>query len=177
MAAGTMKVVDWLANAARECEDGSVGLRQPPRRKQRSKKKSTSNAPQNVKISSAQMVQLAEAVSKSSINVPFHILNTLDSVIDGRKHCAKFYAAIRSKSTTLEAIQNESPKHFINVLKDTRSILAKRCRDAPPQVKKLIHGLPETNNSEDPALSNALRLLQIDEPSSNPLGNAPERNN
>lgn len=175
MALGTTKVINWLANAARECEDVSsiVPSIQPPTRhsKQRSKKKSNSNVPQNVKISSVQMLQLAEIVSKSSKNVPFDILNTIDKVIDGRKHCAEFYAAIRSNKS--EAAE-DGHKHFIDVLQNTRSLLAKRCQDSSPQATKSNRKLPETQSTEDKGLRNAFAFLQIDEPSLNPLGNAPE---
>ena len=175
--AGTTKVVDWLANSAQDCQDVTGIIpslrtaKRPMKQTTRSRKPKYRTLP-NIKLSASQMFSLAEVVSQNSKPVPAEILSTLDSVIERRRHCAEWYAAVLGKTNAVTAVQNEGHKHFISVLKDVRRLLVKpsRTNDATRKPINPDRSLPKAQSVDDRGISNIFAQLQLDEPTANPLG-------
>ena len=180
---GTAKMVAWLANGAQEIKEvtniiPALSVVEANAKQPKKIGKSKPSVQTNIKISTAQLLSLAEVVAHSSTSIPADIFDTLDRVIAGRQHCAEWYAAVSSSSVTAAATQNEGHRHFISILKDIQRLFEKfrPSHTAEPKAKKSTLSSPNEDSIDNARINNMFAYLSLDEPTNEPLGSAPARN-
>ncbi|KAK4539781.1 hypothetical protein LTR36_010369 [Oleoguttula mirabilis] len=176
--AGTTRLVQWLASSASQCCDlksivkslGS-GLRAKPTKPKKTKRPETP-----VEIRTQELVKLAEAIASShfSIDVPERIIEIVQDVIAGREECAEWYAAQALQDGGELEKENESHRYFIMVLKRIKDLLcdarARRPGVVPTGSSAKASTKQRTQVAKSDELSNLFDCLELEEPSSTPLG-------
>ena len=125
--AGTTKIATWLSNSARHCQDITTIL--PSLRaannasKQAKKNKTISPSATEGKVTTAQLVKLAEIVVSRSVTISEDILGTLKDVIAARQVCAKWYGSLPGSNVGSLAEKNSKHKHCIDVLQEVLRLL------------------------------------------------------
>ena len=125
-----------------------------------------------VTLTTSQLIDLTKIVTKSQTEVPEHIMQTLKAVIDGRKLCAGWYAALSGSETSQRVDGNNKHQYFIEVLRQIQDLLehARENRFSRPSP----HSQAINNNmdQEQEHLANMFSVLEMEEPSSHRLGQA-----
>ncbi|KAK5720426.1 hypothetical protein LTR17_014983 [Elasticomyces elasticus] len=183
--AGTTKLVQWLASTASQCSDisaiiGSIELDKEDimnRNTHNTKPSSHTPADIAVKISTRHLIELAEAIASAtpSVGVPPSILKLARQVIDGRQHCAKWYAAQPTGADSELDLQNAAHAHFIQVLEDVLKLL-QSCSSTPSTLQLAAHDDLSVLEDLELGLGNQFAMLDIEEPSAEPLGTTPVSN-
>ncbi|KAK5721712.1 hypothetical protein LTR15_006303 [Elasticomyces elasticus] len=155
--AGTKELLRWLANTASSCCDTQRSPDQP------------------IKLSTRDLIALAKAIASAdpAIGIPSNITELAEKVIAGRQHCADWYAAQPSTTDKTLVEDNEKHAHFITTLKVVASLLHETAAkshgvQATPTPTPLR---PTAASTHD--LTNLFALLEVEEPSDEPLGEAP----
>lgn len=171
--AGTSKIVTWLAQTARRARDvTSILPSLKPANdaaKQAKRAKSGPTSDTNVKITTTQLLSLAQVIVDAALPISDEILRTIRIVITGREGCASFYESVHA--TSEQQTSNDGHQHFIKVLKDILHLF-----EASKRIVPSTRAHPKPSDRCDD-LTNVFDLLQIDEPSANPLGSAPTKSN
>ena len=178
--AGTTKLVNWLTNTARSCQDVTTIL--PPLRaaKDAAKRSKRNHKPEtplstNVTVTTSQLLKLAKIVVYSSITIPEDIVQTIKTVIAGRQVCSDLYLSLKDPTDDTADEQNSRHQHFIDVLKQIQKLFesSRNTTKAPKTSKEPQRDTSNTPYGTQKALANIFACLQLDEPTKSPLGSAP----
>lgn len=177
--AGTAQLVNWLADTARHCRDVTdilPSLRAAKNASKQAKKNKKRNdaddSQMQVKVSAASLLQLAEIVANANVPIPKGIITVAQDVIEGRKTCSTFYEALSVPENSSVGEQNKSHRHFIGILEQILGVLLKAFNARPPS-KSLGKTQQEKSDEDGNGLGNIFSCLQVEEPSTTPLGSAP----
>jgi len=125
---GTAKLGRWLAKTASRCGDVATILGPVPKRKSTPSTNESDRRPSNetsVSVSARDMVELAGAITPAGpgVTIPASILEVVVDVNAGCQACAKWYSTQAMQEGSSMSKQDQSHRHFIDILKDVRDIL------------------------------------------------------
>ena len=168
---GTRSIVYWLTQTAGQLVDLKDIIHSLVSAASGDKhtKQSTKGGTQELEIRPAELVKLAEVISKSkpAVDIPEGITLIIKDVIAGRKECGSWYAAQTFEKSSSMNKENESHRFFVLVLERVYSILcAARTQSAGPH----IDVKPDTRSTESSTLEGLFHRLQLEEPSDQALG-------
>lgn len=116
-----------------------------------------------------ELLRLAELIAHSNppLTVPIRLLEVLEDVIAGRQECGHWYSSQAIDEDTDLAKQNHSHAFLVTVLRKVQGHLKKLSpAEAPPRT-------PDSDAaSKQDELKNLFTYLELEEPSSAPLGNS-----
>ena len=172
--AGTNKLVNWLTNTARSCEDISKILpslraaRDLVKRTKHKHKQEQASNEAKVTLTTAQLLSVTQVVVKSAVQVPEDIIRTAQAVIIGRQEHAEWFTACTSSSNSAQVEQNKTHQHFISVLKDILRLL--QTSSGNPRTRK--NDSVQRKPDDEALFSNSFSRLTVDEPRKDALGAA-----
>lgn len=182
--AGTARLVNWLVNAARSSQDVTdiwPSLRGAKAAAKQAKWNEHQPPDTDVCVSTSQLLQLAEVVTETSAVIPEEIIRTTRAVIAGRQLCANWHASLGSTNTVVGE-QNKTHQHFIQILQQIQHLLERAwSTKITGESKHTNHSAkmpkPGVSEREEESLANMFAGLQVEEPTSHPLGtsSAPKR--
>ena len=148
--AGTSRFTSWVVATA-----ATVGYGDPNSR--------------DANITVAKLKQCADAVAKSSADIPSNITELLEDVIIGRQIFADWYAV--QADSDLE--KNQSHQHFIDVLREILRTLKEKWCLQRTQAREVPRNAPlqtaEPRNEQE-AVANIYEMLKVEEVATDPLG-------
>ena len=182
---GTAKIVNWLVNTGRNCQDATqiipaletTGQSSKPRRKN---KKAAETRETTLPVTASQLSTLTKVIVEASVPIPANIINTIQTVIHGRQTCAGWYATLASSTDSRVAEQGH--QHFITVLQEIQRLLTSSHTTkavARTSKKRQEQTTPGEKSKARESLANTFSYLQVDEPLEDPLGTSsrPQRTN
>ena len=178
--AGTTKLVDWLANAARSCKDVSTivpSLRAARNAAKQAKRKQKQTAPLDTKVTltTSQLLSLTQIVVEAAVSIPADIIRTTQAVISSRQTHADWYSSCTSPTNTAQAEQNHTHQYFIDVLKKVLRLL-ETSPGAPIAKKASTSGAANVSKDKSKAkdtVANVFTYLHVEEPLETALGSPP----
>lgn len=173
---GTARLVQWLASQAGRCCDLTAIVTSFKNEAKLGKiSTETATGLVYVTLTTKEFVRLAEIIVCSEtpqITVPFRIVDLAREIIAGRQLCADWYECRDAPEHSRIDEANKSHKHFIGVLEKVYGLLRGAYYKARGLNKKQYKKLEKTQ-SKAHSLSNLFALLEVEEPSISPLGDAP----
>lgn len=170
--AGTTRVVDWLAQTARKSRDVTnilPSLRLANRAAKQAKNKTTiAEAETKIKVTTSQMLSLAQVIVDAALPVPEEILGILRVVIQARRESALWYESLRNEKSSCAKEKIDSHQYFIEVLQEVMWKLEKSQNFTQSTKPKKKHAPAKSNNLDD--LANMFAMLDIEEPCSDAPG-------
>lgn len=183
---GTAKLVNWLANTARDCEDVSAivpsirAARDAAKQSKRKQKRVEAPVDTKVMLTASQLVSLARVVAKAAVKIPDDIVRTTKAVIAGRQVSADWHSSCTSSADSIKEEQNRTHQHFIGTLQDILHILqtskgysASKSSKPSRRQQQQQHDTPKKTKDGEDLTANLFSYLDIDQPTEDPLGSAP----
>lgn len=169
----------WLTKTAGTCIDLKAVVKSWELPPSETEKKNHAPTPA-VELRTTELIKLAEVIAAASppVEIPEGIILIVQDVIHGREEAAAWYAAQALEDGGKLERENETHRYFIlvlrrvlSILKEARVKIANVVEEAGTSYPKFEKG--KKTQTEDDILSSVFYRLELEEPSLNPLGQAP----